>query len=92
MYPVDVKNFALAHKSEGKTYTEIGKLLQISRNSAINLCSYKNKMFPKKRGPKFTLSKANKLCIKRTIGTLKETNKFKEITNRMFPFGQFSGT
>ena len=75
MNPVDVKNLALAHKSEGRTYTEISKLLQISKNSAINLCSYKHKMFPKKRGLKFTVSKANKLNIKRTIGTLKETNR-----------------
>jgi len=88
MNPVDVKNLAAAHKSEGRIYTEIGKLLQISRNSAINLCSYENKMFPKKPGPKFTLSKANKLSIKRTICTLKETKmkkKLKEIKNRMWP-------
>ena len=43
MNPVDVKNLALAHKSEGRTHTEIGKLLQISRNSVINLYSFKIK-------------------------------------------------
>ena len=98
MNPVDVKNLALAHKSEWRTYTEIGKLLKISRNLAINLCSYKNKMFPKKRGPQFTLSKTNKLSIKRIIGTLKETNgkinskKLKIECGLDVPFGQFSST
>ena len=37
---------------------------------ARSLCIYKNVSNPKKRGPKFKLSKANKLSIKRTFNNL----------------------
>ena len=43
-----------------------------TRNSVISLCTYVNKDMCKKREPKFTINKGQKLHIKRTISKLKE--------------------
>jgi len=75
MRSIDQKKLALRWKTEGKSYGDISKLLNITRNSAINLCYYKNKVMPKKRGPKFSLTKPQKLSMKRVIGKLKESNQ-----------------
>lgn len=37
------KTQALALKEDGLSYAEIAKIMKISRNSAINLCSYVKK-------------------------------------------------
>ena len=75
MKSIELKQLAVLYKNEGRSYAEISEILHISRNCAINLCNYENKRFPKKRGPKFILNKAQKLGIKRAIGNLKENYK-----------------
>jgi len=56
MRSIEEKSLARAWKYEGLSYAEIAKRLKISRNSAINLCYYDNKVMPKKRGPKFIIN------------------------------------
>ena len=48
MKPVTDKKIAIAWKTEGFSYTEIGKGLNITRHSAANLCQYVNKKMPNK--------------------------------------------
>ena len=67
MLEENLKIAALTMRSNGSTYDEIGKNLGISLFSARSLCVYKKKTVCKKRGPKFKLTKHNKLNIKRTI-------------------------
>ena len=43
-------------RKEGMTYTEIGRLLGVSRYAAASLCRYKQKTSKKKRGPRSVLS------------------------------------
>lgn len=66
------KTQALALKEDGLSYSQIAKIMKITRNSAISLCRYVKKDICKKRGPKFTISKGEKLLMKRMIGKLKE--------------------
>ena len=64
------RNLALRLKNEGSSYNEISKVLGISKDSVRNLCKYKYKARPKKRGPKFKLDSRSKLSIKREISNL----------------------
>ena len=66
------KETAIALKSKGLSYSEIARQMNRTRNSVITLCLYKCKTMCKKRGPKFSLDKAQKLNIKRTISNLKD--------------------
>ena len=75
MRPVTDKKLAIAWKNEGFSYTEIGQRLNITRHSAANLCQYKNKKMPNKRGPKFSINKAETLRITRAIANLKDKNE-----------------
>jgi len=75
MRSIDEKMLARRWKNEGKSYAEISKLLDISRNSAIYLCYYRSKILPKKRGPKFSITKEQKMCIKRTICKFRENKE-----------------
>ena len=67
MRSIDEKMLARRWKNLGKSYAEISKLLDILRNSAINLCYCSSKILPKKRGTNFSITKGQKMCIKRTI-------------------------
>ena len=66
------KKLAREWKLSDVSYTAISKKLGITRNSAINLCLYRPKLMLKKRGPKFKISKKEKLQIKRQICTFRE--------------------
>jgi transposase len=61
------RRMVLKLKSEGKSYAQIANIMGICRNNAINLYNYRPKLLLKKRGPKFTLQKYDKLKIKRQI-------------------------
>ena len=49
-------------RSKGKTYGEIGSILDVSLFTAMKLCKY-DKRVSKKRGPKFKVHKATQLAI-----------------------------
>ena len=64
------KLIATSLRNKGKTYDEIGYIMDISKDAARNLCREvkKNKLKP---GPKQKLSKYNQLSIKREVKRLK---------------------
>ena len=57
------KETAIALKSKGLSYSKIARQMNRTRNFVITLCLYKRKTMCKKRGPKFSLDKAQKLNI-----------------------------
>lgn len=69
------KKLAIKWKADGLSYRAISERLGVSRNVAINLCLYKNKLIYNKRGPKFQIKKNQKLCIKRKISSLEELSQ-----------------
>lgn len=69
------KERAIKLRSDGHSYHEIGQILDISRQSARNLCVYKYKKQTMKRGPKFKINQKAKLSIKRSISKMFNNNE-----------------
>ena len=61
------KNLVLNLKCEEKSFQENANVMNITRNSAINLYYYDKCQSKKKRGPKFKIKDYEKLRIKRQI-------------------------
>ena len=64
------RQLARRWKKEGLSYNSIAQKLDISRNSAINLCYYQMKNKKMNRGPKHKMQKKHHLAIKRAISNL----------------------
>lgn len=62
-------------KSEGKSFSKIGSILGISKDSAKNFFKYKLKYHRKKPGPKPIIDKRYKLRIKRQMSRLEESGE-----------------
>ena len=69
------RQLAMEWKANGISYTEIARLLHISRNVAINLCLYRPKNIKKITGPKLKIGKSTQLQIKRKIAQLKSSGE-----------------
>jgi len=70
------KEFFFEYKEQGKTYESISKKMNIHIDCIRSICRKRKTLHQKKRGRKFSLSKRDKLAIKRQINLLK-TNKEK---------------
>src|ERR1043165_10104056 len=70
MRPKEIKQLAIEWRCKGKSYTEIGDLLSISKDSAVSLCQYQIKSNQKKRGRKSLIDKRISLQIKRESSRL----------------------
>lgn len=67
MRSIEERLIAIRYKEDGKSYGDIAKLLNISRNSAVNLVKYKKKIIKKRTGPKKKINKRMSLRLRRTI-------------------------
>lgn len=65
------RKIAIRLRKEGKSYTNIGIILYISRNSARNLCRTL-KIDKKKPGPRPKIGRYQQVCIKREVSKLRE--------------------
>lgn len=70
MHSTEFRSLAKKWKENGATYNEIGRRLEISKKSAINLCQYKLKKLKKKTGPKNKITKKLQLKMKREISNI----------------------
>lgn len=70
MYSEEIKLLAVRLHSEGKSYTDIARILNVKRSCAQNLCNYQTSISNKKNGRKPILKKYEKLRIKREISSL----------------------
>ena len=62
-------------RKENMSYTEIGKVMGLSRHVVRKLHVYQRKEHTKKPGPKSVLDNKDKLSIKRQISVLKSEHK-----------------
>lgn len=62
-------------RSQGRSYNEIARITKLSRDCVRGICLNRKVGNPKKRGRKGTLTKAQKLRIKRQISSLKQNGE-----------------
>lgn len=82
MKPEILRNLAQKHRKDGKTYKEIGNILNITDQCARNLCRYSIKKDVRKRGPKFKLQGLDRFRIRREV-TIIKTAKEKVTTTKI---------
>jgi len=68
-------NFIKKLKDEGKSFSQIAQIMQLTRNSVIHLYYYKKQTLKQKVGPKFKLTKFDKLRIKRQIAQYRNSHE-----------------
>ena len=66
----NLRNAAKQLKNQGKSYAEIGTILEMPRYAAKNLISYKCKAKKMKPGQKKKINKSAAISIKREISRL----------------------
>ena len=74
MRNLEIKNLAIPFRNEGKTYREIGDILNVSLFSARKMCTYVPRMNVKK-GPIPIIDKKMQIRLKRAISNLKSTGQ-----------------
>lgn len=75
MWSKEIKELVIRWKKEGKSLSQISKLLNITKGSAQNLYRYNNIQCPRKRGPEFKLNDYDNLVLKREIGNLTQSGE-----------------
>ena len=61
------RKLAIQFRNEGKTYSQISEVMDISLDSVKSLCVYKQKTIKNKTGPKKKITRKNYLAIKIAI-------------------------
>jgi len=67
MYPDEIKEVVIDLRKKGKSYREIGNILDLSKSTVQNLSTYKKSCYKKKRGPKYAINKRQSTKLKRFI-------------------------
>lgn len=67
MFSDEIRKLVEFNHNAGKSYTEIAKILNITRNSVISIMNYKLKTNKKKRGSKYKITDKMRLSIKRYV-------------------------
>lgn len=67
MHSKEIRDLALHHRKNGKSYGEIGTILNISRYAAKGLCNYNLKKMKYKTGPKRIIKSKDATKIKKFI-------------------------
>lgn len=75
MHDKTKKDLAKKLNEDGYNFSEIGSTLGLTRHAARSLCNYKNKVQPKKRGPKQKITKSTILSIKRQISNFEKNSE-----------------
>lgn len=69
------RKIANRYREERMSFTEIGHILCISKEVARNLCRYKLKSVPLKRGPKLKLKGLDRFRIRREVQNIKNAQQ-----------------
>lgn len=75
MWSEKIRNVAENLRNAGKSYNEIATILNISKQSARNLCLYKPKSIKKKTGPKDKINGFTSYRIRREVNNLKKSEQ-----------------
>lgn len=70
MYPENIRNLVYFQRTSGLTYKQIGENLNLKKCTIQCILNHKNKISNRKRGPKFKISKAGRLQIKRYVSKM----------------------